>query len=91
MRSRPIGALLMEDEAGPDEKILAVPVDALHPYYRDVQSYKDLPEVVIDQIKHFFGHYKDLEAGKWVKGLEFTGVPQAHARINDALARAAGS
>ncbi len=67
VRSRPIGALLMEDESGIDEKILAVPVDKLHPFYTSVSSYRDLPQILIDQIGHFFGHYKDLERGKWVK------------------------
>jgi inorganic pyrophosphatase len=67
LRSRPIGVLIMEDEAGLDEKILAVPVNKLHPFYSDVKSYKDLPEILLDQIAHFFQHYKDLEKGKWVK------------------------
>src|SRR5215467_7741673 len=64
VRCRPIGALMMEDERGPDEKIIAVPVDALHPFYTGVQSYRDLPPILCDQIAHFFRHYKDLEAGK---------------------------
>jgi len=67
LRSRPIGALLMEDEAGLDEKILAVPVDKLHPFYKQVSSYRDLPEILLEQIGHFFSHYKDLEKGKWVR------------------------
>jgi len=67
MRSRPIGVLLMEDEAGQDEKILAVPHPKLHPFYDDVNEYKDLPKTLIEQIEHFFAHYKDLEPGKWVK------------------------
>ena len=67
MRSRPIGVLLMEDEAGLDEKILAVPHPKLHPFYDDVNEYKDLPKTLIEQIEHFFAHYKDLEPGKWVK------------------------
>jgi len=66
IRCRPVGALLMEDEKGTDEKIIAVPVDALHPFYTDVKSYKDLPTILIEQIAHFFAHYKDLEKGKWV-------------------------
>ena len=61
VRARPIGVLLMEDEAGLDEKIISVPVDKLHPYYRDVSSYRDLPKILLDQISHFFAHYKDLE------------------------------
>jgi len=64
IRSRPIGALLMEDEAGRDEKILAVPVDKLHPFYANIASYRQMPPILIDQITHFFQHYKDLEKGK---------------------------
>src|ERR1700742_2462412 len=56
VRCRPIGALLMEDEAGHDEKILAVPVDALHPFYNNVRSYQDLPPILCEQIAHFFTH-----------------------------------
>jgi len=67
MRSRPIGALVMEDESGPDEKVIAVPVSDLHPYYADIASYTDLRPVLLDQISHFFEHYKDLEPTKWVK------------------------
>jgi inorganic pyrophosphatase len=52
--------LVMEDEAGPDEKIIAVPVDALRPFYTDVTSYQDLPTILCEQIAHFFNHYKDL-------------------------------
>ncbi|MFT3997412.1 MAG: inorganic diphosphatase [Asticcacaulis sp.] len=64
IRSRPIGVLLMEDEAGMDEKILAVPVDKLHPFYTDVSSYRQMPAILIEQIQHFFQHYKDLEKNK---------------------------
>ncbi|WP_420565463.1 inorganic diphosphatase [Thalassobaculum sp.] len=64
---RPVGVLIMEDQEGMDEKILAVPVDKLHPYYSDVASWTDLPAILTDQIKHFFTHYKDLEVGKWVR------------------------
>mgnify|MGYP000659685932 CR=1 FL=1 len=67
LRSRPIGVLHMEDEAGDDDKILCVPHDSLHPFWGDVNSWKDLPPILCDQIKHFFSHYKDLEEGKWVK------------------------
>jgi inorganic pyrophosphatase len=66
IRSRPIGVLMMVDEAGGDEKILAVPVDKLNPYYTDVASYRQLPAILIEQIEHFFTHYKDLEKGKSV-------------------------
>ncbi len=67
VRSRPVGALVMRDQAGQDEKILAVPVDDLHSYYSDISSYKDLPPILLDQIAHFFQHYKDLEPGKWTE------------------------
>ena len=64
---RPIGVLMMQDEGGEDEKILAVPQSRLHPFYHDVKSYKDLPPILIQQITHFFEHYKDLESNIWVK------------------------
>ena len=67
VRCRPLGVLLMEDEAGMDEKILMVPVDALHPFYAGVATYTELPEILIQKIQHFFEHYKDLEKDKWVK------------------------
>lgn len=85
LRSRPIGALIMEDEAGQDEKVLAVPVDKLHPFYKDVASYRDLPEILIDQIAHFFQHYKDLEKGKWVKIKRWAEADEAGALIEAAI------
>lgn len=90
IRSRPIGALKLQDEHGHDEKIIAVPVDALHPYYSNVQSHEDLPETLRDQIAHFFQHYKDLEHGKWVTVSEWVGADEAAALIEEAIARAAG-
>ena len=65
--ARPVGVLYLEDEAGGDEKILAVPVTSISPYYKDVEEYTDLPPIVVEQIEHFFTHYKDLEAEKWVR------------------------
>jgi inorganic pyrophosphatase len=67
IRCRPIGVLMMEDEAGGDDKILAVPVDKLNPYYTDIASYRQLPVILIEQIEHFFTRYKDLEKNKSVK------------------------
>jgi inorganic pyrophosphatase len=64
---RPIGMLEMRDEAGTDEKLVAVPNDKISPLYQHVKSVRELPELVRDQIAHFFAHYKDLEKGKWVK------------------------
>ena len=67
IRCRPVGALIMRDEAGGDEKILAVPADKLHPFYAGVDSWRALPSILTEQIAHFFQHYKDLEKGKSVK------------------------
>jgi inorganic pyrophosphatase len=65
--ARPIGLLEMEDEAGSDNKILAVPVEKVDPFYADVKDIKDLPEATKAMVKHFFERYKELEKGKWVK------------------------
>ena len=67
IKARPIGVLLMEDEKGMDEKIICVPAKKLDKVYENINDIKDLPQQVIDEIKHFFEHYKDLEKGKWVK------------------------
>lgn len=88
IRSRPIGALLLDDEHGKDEKIIAVPVDALHPYYTNVRSYQDLPETLRDQISHFFEHYKDLEKDKWVTVSEWVGPDEAARLITESIVRA---
>jgi len=89
IRCRPVGALVMRDEAGEDEKILAVPVDALHPFYAGVKSYRDLPAIMCEQVAHFFQHYKDLEKGKWVTLAEWLDVAAAEALVMAAIARAA--
>src|SRR5580765_2586659 len=81
VRCRPIGMLKMTDEAGGDEKLLAVPIDKLTPIYRKVQSPRDLPEIIINQISHFFEHYKDLEPGKWVKVQGWVGAEEAKKAI----------
>jgi len=86
--SRPVGVMVMEDEAGDDEKIIAVPVDKLHPYYADIVTYQDLPAILIDQITHFFTHYKDLEKDKWSKILNWGGPETAMAMIGEGVARA---
>ena len=88
IRCRPVGALVMEDEAGGDEKILAVPVDALHPFYTGIRSYRDLPPIMCEQIAHFFQHYKDLEKGKWVRGLHWEGPADAERLVSEAIERA---
>ena len=88
IRCRPVGALIMEDEAGADEKIIAVPVDKLHPFYSGVRSYADLPPVMCEQIAHFFQHYKDLEKGKWVTIVRWQDAAGAEALVMEAIARA---
>jgi inorganic pyrophosphatase len=88
IRCRPVGALLMEDEAGGDEKILAVPVDKLHPFYKGITSYRDLPDVMVEQIAHFFQHYKDLEKGKWVSIVRWLDAREAEGLIVDGIKRA---
>ena len=88
IRSRPIGVIIMEDEAGIDEKILAVPVDALHPYYQDFTSWRQLPNVYCDQITHFFSHYKDLEKDKWVEVKRWGEAEEATELILQSIERA---
>ena len=79
---RPIGVLLMTDEAGQDEKIIAVPTTKLSERYKNVSSYTDLPEITIKQIEHFFEHYKDLEPNKWVKIDSWKDAKEAKALLN---------
>ena len=85
VRARPVGVLLMEDESGSDEKILAVPTDDLHPFYSDIGSYRGLPKILLDQISHFFAHYKDLEPDKWVRVDRWGEPEEAHKLIEAAI------
>jgi len=85
---RPIGVLKMDDEAGGDEKIIAVPVPKLTKRYEHVINYTDMPEITLQQIQHFFEHYKDLEPGKWVKMLGWGDADEARRLISEAIARA---
>src|SRR6201985_3807021 len=87
MSVRPVGVLLMEDDAGGDEKIIAVPSSKLTQRYDKVKSYSDLPEITLQQIQHFFEHYKDLEPGKWVKVLRWGSAEDAHRLIEEGIAR----
>ncbi len=84
---RPVGVLKMQDEAGGDEKIIAVPVPRLSRRYEAVHEYTDLPEITRQQIEHFFVHYKDLEPGKWVKVLGWGSAQEAKEIILAAVAR----
>ena len=81
LQCRPIGMLKMSDEAGDDTKLLAVPVDKLTSLYRNITTPRDLPELVLSQIAHFFQHYKDLEPGKWVRIGGWVGPEEAKAEI----------
>jgi inorganic pyrophosphatase len=85
---RPVGVLKMQDEAGGDEKIVAVPVPRLTRRYEKIYNYTDLPEITVHQIEHFFAHYKDLETEKWVKITGWGDAAEAEAMIVEAMARA---
>ncbi len=82
---RPIGVLYMKDEAGGDEKIIAVPSDKISPLYTRVKNYVDLPDVLIERIAHFFAHYKDLEKGKWVEIVRWGDEEEARGMIAKAI------
>ena len=84
---RPIGVLKMEDDAGGDEKILAVPVPKLTKRYAHITDYSQMPEITIRQVQHFFEHYKDLEPGKWVKVIGWGDAAEAKRLIAAAIAR----
>ncbi|WP_305908793.1 inorganic diphosphatase [Methylomarinum sp. Ch1-1] len=84
---RPIGVLQMTDEAGPDPKLLAVPVPELTPYYNHVNNYQDIQPDKLAKISHFFEHYKDLEEGKWVSLEGWAGVAAAKQEISESIAR----
>lgn len=88
MNVRPVGVLKMQDEAGGDEKVVAVPVPKLTKRYEHVHEYTDLPEITLQQMRHFFEHYKDLEPGKWVKVLGWGDAAEAKKMIVEAIARA---
>jgi inorganic pyrophosphatase len=85
---RPIGVLIMEDQAGQDEKVIAVPSPHLTLRYAHVHEYSDLPEITLKQIEHFFEHYKDLEPGKWVKVGGWHDAATARRMIVEAIERA---
>lgn len=90
VRCRPVGALIMVDEAGEDEKIAAVPVDSLYPFYSHVKEIEDVPEILAQQIVHFFEHYKDLEKGKWIKVSGWKSAADAAVLIEQAIERGQG-
>src|SRR6202795_4548574 len=85
---RPVGVLLMEDNAGMDEKIVAVPSSHITQRFDGVTNYSDLPEITVKQIEHFFAHYKDLEPGKWVKIIGWGDAAEAHSLVLAGIERA---
>ncbi len=87
---RPIGVLVMEDDGGGDEKVIAVPSSKLTLRYDKVRTHTDLPEITLKQIEHFFAHYKDLEPGKWVKIHHWGDSAEAERLIAEAIERAKG-
>ena len=91
IRARPIGVLLMEDEAGQDEKLVAVPHDKITTLFTEVQTVDDLPVLLRQQIEHFFTRYKDLEPGKWVKVTGWGTKEQALALVERGIAAAGES
>jgi inorganic pyrophosphatase len=87
IRCRPIGMLAMKDEAGEDTKVIAVPIDKVFPAYRSVRAIRQLPELTLERIAHFFEHYKDLEKGKWVKIEGWKDAKAAKKEILDGVKR----
>jgi inorganic pyrophosphatase len=85
---RIVGVLIMEDEAGGDEKLIAVPSTKLTRRYDGVNDYRDLPDITLQQIEHFFAHYKDLEPGKWVKIVRWGDADEARAMVLEGVERA---
>ncbi|MEO1038078.1 MAG: inorganic diphosphatase [Pseudomonadota bacterium] len=90
VRARPVGVLLMEDESGLDEKILAAPHASLTPFYDDIKDHSDVHPSQLARITHFFQHYKDLEPRKWVQVEGWQGAERARQLITEALARVQG-
>jgi inorganic pyrophosphatase len=86
--ARPVGVLMMEDEAGLDEKILAVPCHRLTKYYDDITDYKDLPDILLHRIAHFFEQYKALEPNKWVEVKGWEGLDEAKRLIIQGIEKA---
>ena len=88
MSCRIVGVLLMEDEHGGDEKLIAVPSTKLIQRYAKIENYSDLPQITLQQIEHFFGHYKDLEPNKWVKIIRWGDAEEARKMVMEGVERA---
>ena len=87
VRARVIAVLFLEDEHGGDEKLLTVPVDSTFPYYSGVVGHEDLPDIVRQQVEHFFTHYKDLETKKWVRVGKWAGAEDARRVVVESIER----
>ena len=87
VRCRPVGVLVMTDEAGDDSKVLAVPLDSVSKFHHNVNSYEDIQPALLNLITHFFEHYKDLESNKWVRIEGWCGVDTAKEEIKSSLER----
>ncbi|WP_026606188.1 inorganic diphosphatase [Methylocapsa acidiphila] len=88
MSCKVVGVLLMQDEAGSDEKIIAVPSAKLTKRYEKIENFTDLPDITLRQFEHFFAHYKDLEPGKWVKIHGWADAEAARKIVLDSIERA---
>lgn len=91
IKARPIGVLMMEDQEGEDEKIIAVPTSKTTTFYDNIQEQTDVQPILLQQIEHFFTHYKDLEAGKWTKINGWESREKAEALILEGIERAKAS
>lgn len=87
VKCRPLGVLKMTDESGEDAKVIAVPISKISKYYDKINTIGDLPQIKLQQISHFFEHYKDLEEGKWVKVDGWEDVDAARKEIEDSITR----
>ncbi|EES89623.1 inorganic diphosphatase [Helicobacter canadensis] len=86
IKARLIGVLIMEDESGMDEKLIAVPISKIDPRYDNIKSLEDLPKITLDRIKNFFETYKMLEPNKWVKVKEYRDLESAKGILDKAIA-----
>ena len=87
IRARPVALLVMEDDAGPDSKVVAVPHEKIDPRFSNIRDLEDIPEALRRRIAHFFEHYKELEPGKWVKVKDWRGAAEAKEQIKKAIER----
>jgi inorganic pyrophosphatase len=85
IRCRPVGVLKMTDESGDDAKVLAVPIDKLCRIYRSAKDIDDMSPALLEQIAHFFEHYKDLDEGKWVRVEGWGNAEEAKKEIMDSM------